>query len=681
MNARELLKTKLKQRLQHCQEAPLTRMQESLWILSQTEDVNSAYTLPFAFLILGPLDIPRLSRSLDRVAERHPILRAHIVDGEEPKQVLSANSTFTLQVTHRPPSTSLQLQTFALEYADQKLKQGRDIHEGNALSVHLITDGQTHVLLGLIHHIFFDGTSVQLFLDEVKTEYAAAEGSARHVWHKSYLDFALQHRATYLEALQTHLPFWTAGLQGAEPYTSLPHQCQRPSPPSLNGKTVAYEVPDELIKLLKTIAEEQGTSLFCVLLLAFQLVLARAAQQSDLVIGVPFDTRAHTDIDRTMGYFINTLPLRTRLKSDMTVAELLKEVTDGVFAAAEHAAVAFEDIVRSLKPERSPSHHPIFQTVFDLHYLDDQHQLSEETQIEHLPIPFNYSKFDLSCTVKVRGESCHFEFEYATDLYRDIEITRFVENFLAMVRALPDILHVMVGELDELADEQRTLLLDVWSGAAQLRGPAQRVTKRIADNFTRFASHVAIREGQRTLTYDAVGRQAQGLIRGLHGLHLSPGASIALYFDKSPEAVVAMLACQFAGYPFVCLDPTLPEERISAILNAVRPEAVLCSNQRLPEFELSGPTVIVENIPPLSGSLDKLAFPEAESLAYLIFTSGSTGQPKGVQVTHANLDSVTAAWDEAYCLSETPMFTFRWLRSVLMYSSVTACGRSASGAL
>ncbi len=604
---------------------PLSFAQERLWFLAQLQPDSPAYNMPVAVRLHGRLDVDAFRRTLREITRRHESLRTRFaVRGGVPVQVIDEPR---LQV----PVVDLRaLPAEARESAIRRLtaeeRRGLfDLAAGPVIRATLLRSGDAeHVGLLTLHHIAADGWSVGVLIRELGALYTAfvtGEPSPLPELAVQYADFAVWQRAWLSgEVLEAQLAYWRQALQG---HAILELPTDRPRPPiqRFRGADERFVFRPDTVRSFLDLGQRQGATAYMSMLAAFQALLHRYARQDDVIVGATFAGRDRVELEPMIGFFINTLAMRTDLSGRPTFRALLTRVREVALGALSHQDLPFEKLVEELRLDRDLSRSPLFQVVFQL-----QNTASEGLQLPGLALsPVEASgqtaKFDIVLNLQQSSQGIGGVWKYNTDLFDQAtmaRMSRHFENLLAGVVADPD---QPVAELPILAEAERRQL-GVETPAESLG--SLRLHEVFAVQAARSPEAAAVTFEGETLSYGDLDRRANRIANHLIGLGILPGDLVGLRLERSLEMVAAILGVLKAGAAYVPLDPEYPAERLAFMIEDSRVSVVL-DREALAGIEGndSDPRVPVS----------------AEHPAYVIYTSGSTGKPKGVVVTPRQRDA------------------------------------------
>ncbi|WP_435596057.1 amino acid adenylation domain-containing protein [Streptomyces albogriseolus] len=627
---------------------PLSFAQERLWFLDRTSDTGESYLLWYCWRVRGGLDRTAWQQALDDLVARHEVLRTALIEREgRPVQEVCPPVGVPLHWERAPEAAEGRdrvagLRPRAAAFATRRFDLARPplLRSG----VWELADDD-HVVLISLHHAVTDGWSKNVLLDELARHYHArlrGESAALPPLPVQYGDFAVWQRdRADSGAMEPQLAYWEAALDGA-PVLDLPTDRPRPAAFTGRGGAVEIDLPHDLVGRVDDLAREHGASRFMVLLAAAQAVLARWTGQDDICVGTPVAGRDRLELEPLVGFFVNTVVLRTDLSGRPTLAGLVDRVRDVVLGAFGHQEVPFEKVVERLRPERDLSRNPLFQVMVDVQDSAGGGPALPGLDATDLALPWSSAKFDLTATFVVRDAGFALNVEYAADLFEPATAVRFAEHVGRLLRTLVDAPHTRVDEAPLLSPEERH---DLLAAAGQDAPPAPAFAVEGRPEATALAC-----EGT-TLTYRALDARSGGIAAALVAAGVSPADPVGVCVSRGVGAVTAMLAVWRAGGVYVPLDPRLPARRLEHMLREAGVRHVLCdAATRATVDALDAHRVDLDDAPPRTDGPRHT--PGPDDLAYVIFTSGSTGRPKAVGVAHHALDAHVAAARALFALTD-----------------------------
>jgi len=621
---------------------PVSFAQQRLWFLDQLHPQSAAYNLFSTVRISVPLNIDALEQSLHMLIQRHEVMRTIFVmrDGQ-PMQMIVPHVKVPLQVVDLEHLPETQREAEVLGLANAEVQRPFDLARGPLLRTMLFRlRAEEYLLLLTIHHIIFDGWSMNVFLRELSTLYqAVANGqpAALPELPIQYADFAVWQRERLQdEVLEEQLAYWKKHLTGARTTLELPSDRPRPAGSALPGSMHLFRFSKSLTYSLKALSRQEGVSLFTTLVAAFQTLLYRYTGQDDLLLGTDTADRSQAGTEDLIGFFVNTLVLRSDLSGNPTFRELLGRVREVIVSALAHEDVPFEYLVKELRPERNLSQNPLFQVLLTLE--PPLTILPSGWTLTQMDVTVGTSKFDLSLELDDRPEGLIGRFEYNTDLFDAATIDRMVGHWQTLLEAISTCPALCVGELPILTGAERQQLLVEWNATDQAYQRDFCIHRLIEEQVECTPDSVAVVYEDEQITYFELNARANRLAHYLRQMGVGPDVLVGLCVERSVEMVVGLLGILKAGGAYVPLDPTFPSERLAFMLEDYQ-ASLLLTQQRL-LGQLSSNTARVVCLDAHDGTLEQqndanpASLATSENLAYVIYTSGSTGRPKGVQIPH-----------------------------------------------
>jgi len=486
--------------------ARLSFAQERQWFLWQLEPGSTAYHVPTALRLRGALDVVALQRSFDALQERHESLRTTFESTEQgPLQVIHPATTLPIvqEDFSAGPAETLQarLQQRALALTQELF----DLQAGPLLRARLLkVASEDHVLVLTQHHIVSDGWSMQVMVDELVSGYGAfSQGQLPQLpaLPVQYADYAAWQRQ-WMEAgeRERQLAYWTERLGGSQPVLELPLDHARPQEQSFRGAREAVELPLELVAGLRGLARAQGVTLFSLLLASFQVLLHRYSGQTDIRVGVPVANRGRAEIQRLIGFFVNTQVLKADIDSGMPFATLLQQVKETVQQAQGHQDLPFEQLVDALQLERNLGQAPLFQVMFN-HQSEDRERATGQLRglnVEVLALPRTTAQFDLTMDTHESPEGLSASLSYALDLFEPATIAAMGEHWRNLLEGIVAQPQQRIGELPMQGPAAIGRAIAEWNPAPRGWAIDDSLHQRIAAQAARAPDAVALSwEGRR----------------------------------------------------------------------------------------------------------------------------------------------------------------------------------------
>ncbi|RKG80159.1 amino acid adenylation domain-containing protein [Corallococcus exercitus] len=625
---------------------PLSFAQQRLWFLDQLESGSALYNMPMVLWLEGPLDPTVLERCFTELVRRHESLRTTFaVEEGQPVQRVAPPTPLRLERIDLGDLPEAEREPHARRFAEQAIQRPFHLGQGPLLTTTLLRlSDERHALVLCMHHIISDGWSLPLLMREMGTLYEAftqGRPSPLPELPVQYADYAVWQRQWLREAeLERQLAYWREQLADIPSHLELPTDRRRPSVQTFRGTSHPVRLPPDLSASLRLLAQREGVTPFMLLLAAFQLLLSRYAGQDDISVGSPIAGRRLTELEGVIGFFINTLVLRTRIPQGSSFRELLQRVRETTLGAYAHQDIPFEKLVEELKPERNLAHSPLFQVWFVLNQPEPRARSVSGLSLRPLEMDLGLSKFDLTLFLSDTPEGIAGSFEYNTDLFDRTTIARLGDHLRLLLETVVADPSARLARQELLTPAERQHLLRDWNEARRELPEVPLVHRLFEAQVARTPDATALCSGEESLTYAQLNARANQLARHLRRVGVGAEVLVALCLERSPDFVVALLATLKAGGAFLPLDPHLPSERLDFIVtDAMAP--VLLTHSSLEHLLDPRGYVLrldVDEARFARESEDDLGLaPDARSLAYVIYTSGSTGRPKGTLLQHRGL--------------------------------------------
>jgi amino acid adenylation domain-containing protein len=660
---------------------PLSFPQESQLFIENSSQIPGIYHIPYIMKINEGARWEALKESLSYVIARHSILNT-VYSVSETGNVYQSISNSPADLG----TEQLLSEADLLIAVKNEVKRRFNLNSEPPIRMrrYLISDAQ--YLLIVLHHIAFDGWSVEIFFNELKEAYTTLCAGLRPSLPDleiSYADYAVWQR-NYLQGdnLDRLSRYWQTVLSGCETL-ALPTDHPRPGLPDYQGRNSCLQLSLGLSNRLRDFAKNQDTTLYTVLLSGFYIALATLSGQDDIVVGTPSDNRLLSQTQGMIGFFVNPLVLRASIQPDESIKDFVRRVHSIVVSAKVHQDYPFQKLVTLLDVERDPSMHPLFQIMFGAQSFDIQDNI-----ISGLPLSLiagmseqicNDAKFDISLFFDDRVPQLSLVFNYAVSLFEAGTIRRIQEIYLRILEAFCDDPLRVINEINILSEEERRIVLFEWSGVNKDYPADRTLFELVEEQAEKSPENIAILSEGKELTYRELNQSANRLARLIHktyksstGAVLKPSTLIALYFDRSIEMVISMLAILKAGGAYVPISPTLPKNRAHFIFNDTGVHLVLTQKRHLERLndwfgdKHRRPNVIATD------SIDSKEQFEStnlmrqsgpKDLAYVMYTSGSTGKPKGALICQRgvislvqNNDYVNISSTDTFLQFSTPSF-------------------------
>jgi amino acid adenylation domain-containing protein len=628
---------------------PLSFAQQRLWFQEELAQGTSTFHIDLGMRLDGRLNWAALEQTFNEISRRHENLRTSfpVVDGE------------LVQIVHPPSKRSLptvdltQLNDTEREVIEAKLAEIAvdhpfDLETGPLVRLAFIHHSdEQHAVLCVLHHIVSDGWSRGILIREVSALYEAfgrGEPSPLPELRVQYGDFAVwQRQQLQGETLERELTFWKEQLAGAPSLLDLPTDRPRPPVQTYRGASELFTLPAELSQRLKALSQQRGTTMFMLLLAAFQTLLYRYTNDDDIVVGTTVANRERSEIEPLIGFFVNMLALRANCSGNPLFVTLLEQVRETTLKAYAHQGVPFERLIQELRPKRNPGYLPLVQALFT---FQNQPTLMEmKLSGLTLSVPqreVTTSQCDLLLDMHEGSEGLQGGIQYNPDLFDRTTVVRMVQHFHTLLEGIATDPEQRLSQLPMLSNDE-TQNLAASNDTRTVSAPDICIHKLFEAEAESTPDTIAAVFRGDLLTYAELNRKANQLAKYLRVEGVKPGDLVAICVEHSLEELIAILGVLKAGAGYVAQDPEHPSQRLAFVRQDAKVAAVLNQEKLVRDWPL------ISEQPDRNERIDV----SPDSLAYVIYTSGSTGEPKGVGISHRALVNYVSWAKEVYLRNDS----------------------------
>jgi amino acid adenylation domain-containing protein/non-ribosomal peptide synthase protein (TIGR01720 family) len=634
---------------------PLSFSQERLWFIDQLEG-STQYHLPTVLRINGKLSRQALTAALKAVVARHESLRSVIVadHGAAYQQVLDA-AGWDLEIVdgtkYNEEEDGLNLLILTL------IKKPFDLACNYMLRGTLVTLAEDKtVLVVTMHHIASDGWSLPIVVKEVLEHYKAfTENRSPDLASLpvQYADYAVWQR-DYLKGpgLDKKLDYWRAKLKDCTPM-DLPTDFKRPLVLTGHGTSAVFSIDKALALGINQLCQQEGTTLFMTLLAAFKILMHRySGGQRDICVGTPIAGRQQEEVEGLIGFFVNTLALRSEVNDELPFKDFLAAVRITTMDAYDNQEVPFEKIVDAVVMERSLERSPLFQVMFILQNIPEAKPINlGQVELTAEKIKQESSKFEISFSVTERADGLFGMVEYNTDLFTAETIQRMILHYKELLRSIVCNPDQLIGDLQMLTPVEKDRLLLTFNDTKVEYPKDKSIVDLFIEQVKQSPDNTAIGFEEQRLSYEELNERSNQLAHYLIAKGVKAETLVPVCIERSMDMIVAILGILKSGAAYVPIDPEYPAERIQFMLEDTGAKIVVSSVQSSSKLPVKNAYDIVEingqqRAKINSQSTNNLQLEvKADQLAYVIYTSGSTGKPKGVLVTNNNVVSLVKGID------------------------------------
>ncbi|NLD48471.1 MAG: amino acid adenylation domain-containing protein, partial [Clostridiaceae bacterium] len=523
-----------------------------------------------------------------------------------------------------------------------------DLGQAPLLRVEVLRFSETrHALLLDMHHIISDGTSMGIMINELISIY---EGKELQPIGANYKDFALWQKELVISGrMAKQEAYWLKTMSGSLPVLDLPTDFQRPVAMSFDGNNVEFSCDRETAKKLKNLAAQTGSTLFMVILAAYNVLLSKYTGQEDLIVGTPVAGRRHSDIQDVIGMFVNTLALRNYPKESRTFMEFLEEVRDNTLEAFENQDYQLEELVERLNIPRDLSRNPLFDTMFSLVNIGEEKAEFEELEVKPLDNDMGISKFDISLYASEDEDGIRFDLEFSSQLFKKETIENMAGHFIKLLDELTKNPSIELQEINMLQLEERNRILTVFNDTKAVYPDKETLYTLFEKQAEKTPESIALQFEDRTMTYNELKVKSDQLAQVLVQKGVEAGTIVGIMVERSFEMLIGILGILKAGGAYLPITPETPKERTGYMLYDSKAFILLTQDKFKGTYFEGVETISLEDGELYSGAGGNIEGRSSPSdLAYIIYTSGSTGKPKGVMIEHASAVNILDCLQEKY---------------------------------
>lgn len=618
-----------------CNHYPLSSAQKRMYTLYLLDKEGLAYNLPSATRIQGPLDKQRFERAIERLIHRHEPLRTRFAIIENvPVQMVDSAGQLSIAYTEHLDANENQIKQLITQFI-----KPFDLQNGPVFRVQLITLGQDDFLfLCDIHHIVADGTSLEIMARDFNQLYCS-ELVAPKLQYKDYSVWQAQNRQSL--AMNAQKEFWLNYLTGELPVLTFPTDYTRQAIKHTAGDRIYFTLNKKLTGQLVQLAQATNTTLFMLLLSAWQILLARYSEQVDTIVGVPVAGRNLQETIDMIGMFVNILPIRNQVAEDLGFTEFLTQVKENVLNAFENQDYPFDELIQHLNINRDLGRNVLFDACFDFQNMALHDLNVDSTRFTPIQVQANTAIYDLllTCQEDKAKENITAYIEYSTALFKPTTIERIVANLQTLLLEITQNHEVLLGDIDLVSPYERNILCETFNQNF-LPIPADRgIVNLFTQNVQRMPNAVAlVLPNHKTHTYAELDRASNSIAWALKNAGVKENDVVSILAQRDANLITAILGTLKAGAAFVLIDPTFPQERINHMIAQSAPKLMGYSERYKKQLVFDGPLLNLDTHD-YANNQDCLTLSTnvKNSLAYLMFTSGSTGEPKGVMINHESV--------------------------------------------
>ncbi|WP_432408908.1 amino acid adenylation domain-containing protein [Wukongibacter sp. M2B1] len=634
----------------------LSSAQKRLYVLNQLEGRGIGYNMPSAMLLRGDIDKERIEETFRKLVKRHEALRTYfkLVEGE-PMQVVEEEVEFKVETRSK-----------GKERVDDIVREfirPFELDKAPLFRVGMIEISENeHILMLDMHHIISDGVSSNILTREFTSQYEGKKLPELKIQYKDFTKW--QNDLLKGEAIKKQEEYWLEVFSGEIPVLNMPTDYPRPSLQSFKGDRMGFKIDEGLVRDLRSIAAETGSTMYMVILAAYNVLLSKYSGQEDIVVGSTIAGRPHPDLEEIMGMFVNILAMRNQAKGEKSFREFLLEVKEKALKAYENQDYQFEELVEKLSIPRDMSRNPLFDTMFTMQNIESEELKIEDVKFETYGIENKAAKFDLTLSAVEAGEIIEFDLEYCTELYKKETIQRLSRHFKNILRKIAENPEESIDQIDMLTEEEKRQLLIDFNDTKREYPRDKTIHELFEEQVEKSPDNIALIFEDKEVTYRELNERSNQLARVLRKRGVGPETIVGIMVERSIEMIVGILGILKAGGAYLPIDPEYPEERIEFMLEDSASNILLAEKQMKnrvrPRENNSIDIIDLKDKTLYQGHGDNLkSVSKSSDIAYIIYTSGSTGKPKGTMIRHFSVINILKALHNKYPLKATDAYLLK----------------------
>ncbi|OQP61097.1 hypothetical protein A3860_05095 [Niastella vici] len=627
---------------------PVSHVQERLWVLTRFEEASVAYNMPAVFRINGVLDIPLLKQAFRLSIERHEALRTIFFeeDGRQMQKILTPSAmTFSVLVEDYEDEAAWIQKHVTLPFNAQT---------GPLIRCAVLRRRSADILLFNVHHLVCDGRSVEILYEEVIEAYRALMSGAvleRPPLSLQYRDFSLWQRKKWQNGFfDEDLHFWKNLFNDGVPVLSLPEDCNRPDIKTYRGASITRTMGAAVLEKISHLQAKSESSLFAVLLAFVNILLKKYANLDDIVVGVPVSGRDHRQLEDQIGFYANTLAIKTHVDATLDFLSFIRVQKDIILEAFVHRELPFSILLDNLDLPRDLSRSPLFDVMVVLQEgsaLDGDVAIHPGLHFTRMPVAAKSAKYDLTFTFTLHAGKLVLELEYNSDVFVEDTVNRMTEHLSRIIGQVINDPALKIRDISLLAEEETRMLKEKTDRTAVDYDRSATIVSLFRQAVMQWKNKTALQAGDRKMSYaelDGLSSRLASILVKKYGV--KPEMPVLLHFQRGEWMLVAIFAVLKAGAVYVPVDPDYPSARIDYILDDTGGQLLLYDVE--PRYPIRANKPDLQCIAITGEELNNWAEDTGESdeheaavrpdaLAYIIYTSGTTGRPKGVMIEHRNV--------------------------------------------
>ncbi|HLP61124.1 MAG TPA: condensation domain-containing protein, partial [Candidatus Deferrimicrobium sp.] len=535
----------------------LSSAQKRMYVLQQMDKEGTTYHITSAWILQGIPDKNKIENALREIIHRHESLRtSFLIVNDEPVQRIHKQVNFEIECLAADVT------------GEHGPTRAFDLEKAPLMRVSLVKlPGEKYLLMIGMHHIISDGMSMDVLVQDFVSYYSGHELPELKIQYKDYAGWQNHNKENQLQ----YESYWQEQFAGEIPILTLPADYTRPIVQGFAGAHINFEIDSETVHILKSLALETGVTLYQVLLALYAIFLAKVGSQEDIVIGTPVAGRGHSDLEKIIGMFVNTLALRNFPVGEKKWTHFLVEVKERLLKAFENQDYPYEELVEKIVPNRDASRNPLFDTMFILQNVDNQ--IIDIPGLKLLPYEYenNTAKFDLTLVGIEAGAKLLFTFEYSTHLFKPETIDRFILYFKKVIASIVKNKDQRISGIEIISKEEKAHILENFNNTGTKYPQDKTIHQLFVEQMEKTPDHIAlVGAGSQTcpiaISYNELNAQSDRWAGSLIEKGIRGDDIIGTMMERSIEMIIGIFGILKSGGAYMPIDPEYPQERIDYML-------------------------------------------------------------------------------------------------------------------
>ena len=622
-------------RIEEAEFYPISSAQKRTYLASSMDSKSELYNITGGIIMDEMPDVQKLEKSVNKVIERHEALRTYFEVIENGEIVQKIKNTLKIKIEIEDAKSERIEEIFDTHISKFDLNKGPLLK----CSLFKLKNGKILFMLD-VHHIIFDGNSINIFLNEVLDIYNDKNVKELTLSYKDYADWETQQaqKDKFIDSRK----FWKNKFVDDIPILNIPTTYTRPMKKTYKGDTYKKTISKQLSYKIENLAIENNVTPYMIMLAAYYILLYKYTGQQDIIVGTPVSGRTHEELEPLIGMFVNSLPLRQQISSEYSFTKLLDNVKTNCAECFEHQEYPFDALVNELNLTKEASRNPLYDNMFIY-----QNNMLKNVRIEEMNAQYyipksKTSKVDISLEVFPKENNIELCFEYSTELFDNKFIKRFATHYYNILQEISENPEITIKDIIMLEEKEKHKILYEFNETYMKYDKQIPIIKYFERKVEKNPDEIAICFENQKITYKELNEKANSIAHLLRTNNIKNDSIVGIIQKRSIEMVIAMLAVMKSGGCYIPIDPSYPDERIEYMLKNSNVEILLADVKQLEKIEndkkiidigLKNNKIYSEN----KNNLENISKPE--DLAYLIYTSGTTGMPKGVMQTQKCLSN------------------------------------------